>query len=109
MTTPLSRHASTDNLDDLIHETEGLVRIACDTEFRGPHTLAVQFSTPVGQDSVVQVFHSPAILPGGWRFVGRPRTSRPGMATRPSLPETCRSMRGRGHSPEIENTLIGEL
>src|SRR5262249_740011 len=37
------------------------ITIACDTEFRGPHTLTVQFATRLGDDIVVQVYSSPAI------------------------------------------------
>src|SRR4051812_37637513 len=48
---------------DLIEQTDGNVRIACDTEFEGTHTLSIQFATRIGDDIVVQVYHSPAIPP----------------------------------------------
>jgi hypothetical protein len=47
----------------LLKRTGGEVRIACDTEFEGPHTLSIQFATRTGDDIVVQVYRSPAIPP----------------------------------------------
>jgi hypothetical protein len=49
------------SIADLIEQTCGPVRIACDTEFEGLHTLSIQFATRVGRDLIVQVYHSPAI------------------------------------------------
>src|SRR5262245_43762287 len=46
---------------DLIAQHDGHATIACDTEFKGPHTLTVQFAARLGDDIVVQVYSSPAI------------------------------------------------
>lgn len=84
-------------LDDLIQQTEGVIRIAGDTEFCGPHTLTVQFATRVGQDLAVQVYHSPAIppppegsfveglLPGGITYPGQKLIIRPSKTLDPHL------------------------
>ena len=37
------------------------IRIACDTEFQGPHTRTTQFTARVGDKIAVQVYRSPAI------------------------------------------------
>jgi hypothetical protein len=46
---------------DLITLHDGHVTVACDTEYKGPHTLTVQFAARLGGDIVVQVYSSPAI------------------------------------------------
>src|SRR5262249_418831 len=46
---------------DFLEATKGEVRIACDTEYQGPHTLSIQFATRIGDDIVVQVYRSPSI------------------------------------------------
>src|SRR5262249_42169860 len=46
---------------DFLNATKGEVRIGCDTEFEGPHTLCIQFATRIGDDIVVQPYRSPAI------------------------------------------------
>ena len=48
---------------ELIKQTKGNVRVACDTEFQGPHTLTAQFATRIGNTIVGQIYHSPAISP----------------------------------------------
>jgi hypothetical protein len=48
-------------LADLIERHDGHVSIACDTEYKGPHTLTIQFAARLGDDIVVQVYSSPAI------------------------------------------------
>jgi hypothetical protein len=47
--------------DELIAQHDGHVTVACDTEFKGPHTLTIQFAARLGDDIVVQVYSSPAI------------------------------------------------
>jgi hypothetical protein len=47
--------------EDLIACHDGNVTVAVDTEFKGPHTLTVQFAARLGDDVVVQVYSSPAI------------------------------------------------
>jgi hypothetical protein len=37
------------------------IRLACDSEFEGPHTLTVQFAVRVEDQIIVQVYRSPAI------------------------------------------------
>lgn len=49
------------NFGDLIERTGGHVIVACDTEFKGPHTLTIQFAARVGDDIVVQVYSSPGV------------------------------------------------
>jgi hypothetical protein len=49
------------SIDQLIGQQGGKVTIACDTEFKGPHTLTIQFATRLGDDIIVQVYSSPAI------------------------------------------------
>jgi hypothetical protein len=49
------------NLEELISQYNGNVTVACDTEFKGPHTLTIQFAARLGDDIVVQVYSSPAI------------------------------------------------
>jgi hypothetical protein len=51
------------NLADLIDLTGGIVRIGCDTEYQGPHTLTSQFATRLNDHVVVQLYHSPAVPP----------------------------------------------
>jgi hypothetical protein len=48
-------------LDELISRHEGHITVACDTEFKGPHTLTIQFAARLGEDVVVQVYSSPAV------------------------------------------------
>jgi hypothetical protein len=50
-------------LDDLFQQAGGIIRIACDTEYRDTQTLTSQFAVRLDQDIVVQVYHSPAIPP----------------------------------------------
>lgn len=47
----------------LIDQCSGHVAVACDTEFVGPHTLTAQFAARIGEDVVVQVYHSPDVRP----------------------------------------------
>lgn len=47
--------------DRLIRGPDGVIRIVCDTEFHGPHTLTVQFAVRIGDEIVVQVYRSPAL------------------------------------------------
>src|SRR5689334_16448250 len=49
------------SIDQLIDQQGGKVSIACDTEFKGPHTLTTQFATRLGDNVFVQVYSSPAI------------------------------------------------
>jgi hypothetical protein len=50
-------------LANLAGRAGGVVRVACDSEFVGPHTLTVQFAARAGDDIAVQVYHSTAIPP----------------------------------------------
>jgi hypothetical protein len=47
--------------DELIKQNDGHVTIACDTEFKGTHTLTIQFAARLGEEVFVQVYSSPAI------------------------------------------------
>jgi hypothetical protein len=49
------------SLAGLIENAGDPVRIACDTEFEGPHTLTIQFAARIGADLAVQVYRSPAV------------------------------------------------
>jgi hypothetical protein len=50
-------------LIELLERHGGRLVIACDTEYKGPHTLTVQFAVRLGRTIIVQVYYSPAILP----------------------------------------------
>jgi hypothetical protein len=41
-----------------------IIEIAFDTEFEKLHTLTVQYATRIGNDTVVQVYSSPAVVDG---------------------------------------------
>lgn len=47
----------------LITRCGGHVTVACDTEFKGPHTLTIQFAARVGKVVVVQIYRSPDVPP----------------------------------------------
>src|SRR5260370_28456529 len=49
------------NLSELVQLSGGMMRIACDTEFAGTHTLTAQFAIRVGADVVVQIYRSPDV------------------------------------------------
>lgn len=84
-------------LDGLVQQAGGVVRVACDTEYRDTHTLTAQFAARFGQDIVVQVYHSPAIppppdadtleglLPGGIMEPGQKLIIRPAKQLDPHL------------------------
>src|SRR5579859_624722 len=59
----------------LIARTGGHVTVACDTEFKGPHTLTIQCAARVGDAVVVQVSSSPDVppQPGGEALARRLR------------------------------------
>lgn len=58
-----SRDAATAvrSLSELARKCDGQIRIACDTEFQGPHTLTAQFAARLGGAVAVQVYRSPAV------------------------------------------------
>src|SRR5262245_40064439 len=47
--------------DALVYLLDGNINVACDTEFKGPHTLTIQFAAHRGDDIVVQVYSSLSI------------------------------------------------
>jgi hypothetical protein len=60
------------NQTELIDDANGVVRIACDTEFEGPHTLTIQFATRLGNQLAVQLYRSPAVPePPPWQSLKR--------------------------------------
>ena len=47
----------------LLESRSSLIRIACDTEFEGPHTVTAQFAARIGEEIAVQVYHAADVPP----------------------------------------------
>jgi hypothetical protein len=84
------------SLAELAARAGGPIRLAVDTEFDGTHTLLVQYAARLGRRVLVQVYHSPAVVPPDRRAVrrrlrrglgrlGRRLTLRPFRPIRPDL------------------------
>src|SRR5262249_22459631 len=50
------------SIDELIAAHDGRVTVACDTEFKGPHTLTLQCAARLRDGSLaIQLYHSPVV------------------------------------------------